>query len=208
MDKKYNKIVMLVHPFFDLLLVKLAHFNDHDTRPDVDIPKSVSKPLAKLFREYGKAIIEHSKDPNVKFLLILPVDFSPKRDIYSKIVERFVKFAKEKFKDRIVVTDFDFYLKFERGIFPHKKFLKDLAKKLEIEVFGEYGDNCVKAWKSSLKTYLEHFKFEVTKTNINYHLSIINPKDKTLLARKILVGAERRKMQQKRKKEKLKIRRK
>lgn len=67
---KYNKIMMLVHPMYDLIF----HYFPKKTKisSTMNLPAAFVKRFKILFGAYGKALLDASKDPNVCVIIVEP----------------------------------------------------------------------------------------------------------------------------------------
>jgi hypothetical protein len=164
MDPKYNNLILLVHPLYDLF-----HTSSISSKIDKDslsshvqkllTTKEHRQQLKKSFLMYGKFLTENvTKDSIVLFLkppvvdshiylsLKNPEAFYNLRIIenkYNDNFEKFISFFQKKFPDRFFVYDKEL-LKFSsngyvfaKDILP-KSVLKQLNKEITIRSIGEY----------------------------------------------------------------------
>lgn len=166
MTQKYNQIVVLVHPLWDLLQKSLVITGNYN-KPRSDLTISELKErdafdfqLKHSLQAYGEEIIKHSKDPNTFFIMYLPESISlsqTKSDAArDRLLKRFSVFCKKQFKGRNIIT---FSPNFEID-FP-ESLKKRLNRELRLIVFGEYGNACVNGATAVLKKSLKKSNHEV-----------------------------------------------
>jgi hypothetical protein len=222
---RYSKIILLVHPLYDLFYnSKLSSFSNTNS-----LAKSIKKldskkstvDIKKTLMIYGKFLNENvSKDSVVLLLKPDLVSFYPDnlkvRELskqYDESLKKFIDFFNRKFENRFCVYQGNtFFDRTEKSVFP-KTIYEKLASSLEILSFGEYfsknrvsNKGCVPSFSNKLLTFLEKKGFSL-KIRIAEKYTL--PFEKEGGFRKILLPSnQRRKLQNKEKKKKLNLRKK
>jgi thiamine kinase-like enzyme len=187
---KYNKIVMLVHPFFDLMLSYRKSFLSRNIhRDNIDDNSVFSEDYLRKFKillgAYGKALIEASKDPKACFIVVEPnfrsvlkSAYDPNiESMYYRITSKFFSRLKLFFDNKIYFTNF--FPDANTSEIISQDLLNKLETKVKLESFGEYTEFCVNNWRNKhLKKFLLKNGFVVTESTTNKRFSIaIKPSD-------------------------------
>lgn len=166
MTEKYNEIVVLVHPLWDLLK-KQPVTDGYYNKPKSELSKRELKErelfdfqLKHTLQAYGEEILKHSKNPNTFFIMYLPKTAqlldSETLIAREKILKKFVSFCEENFKGRnIISSSSNFEIDLPRSL------KKNFNKELKLVLFGEYGTACVNGANAVLKEYFERNNHEV-----------------------------------------------
>lgn len=193
---KYNKVVMLVHPFYDLIF-SYYNYKKHDVRATSNItgesifPDEYQRKFKLLLGAYGEALLEAGKDPKTCFIIVIPNFMAVLKEKYDKNLERmysnitakFFKRLNQFFGNRIYFTNYDKSTYSKELI--SQELLGMLEKWVSLESFGEFKDACVYDWRELyLKRELTKKGFEVyesrTNDKVSLNLSISNPAELNL----------------------------
>jgi len=179
-EQKYDEIVMLVHPLFDVFtgsgfysILKNASvkdgeiiFNEKCDKTKVELfKKQISVSLA----TYRKTIKEY-KAPNRLFLIIDPLNTKAYSEIRGFPTKQLINYAKSELKDQLVI-----YSKFSL-LSALQSELKEIFLKLKPKVkligFGEWTDGCVRGQMKALTTILSSQSIKITNSKILLNRSV------------------------------------
>jgi len=170
---KYNEMVVLVHPLYDLLMVKSGVpkeiRTDHELTDAEVINKLTEQYLNNLLKNeknrfqlkhtlqaYGEEILKYKNKPETIVVIFLPVSPHSKvmNSLFNAIGGRFIQFCKDTLENRLFIEK-------NLNTFYSRKIIKKLNKNLTLRTFGEYKDICVKEYTESLETYLIGYDINV-----------------------------------------------
>ncbi len=165
-QRKYDKIVMLVHPMYYVLYNILGNYGLDQIKTmftKKKLPKKVQYLVSILLREYGRAVLEQANNPNTLFVVIEPAfkdrfnmyseeELALLKSIHEQILLRFYSFAKTKLGDRFQITNFD--PDYRDTKFLSRDVLSKLNMSIDITGLGEYGDGCVLSWPKYFESML------------------------------------------------------
>lgn len=158
MTKKYENIVMLVHPLYDLIYNDINDLLSERKEINLDLfikealrdPK-IKHQLVTTVTEYRKEILKYQKDPTTLVLIYLPtVENTDLDSIFKNISKKLVVDLKKTFKERLIISR-----KLSVDNLISEIPLKILSKKLQLKAFGEYKNICVTTYLNTLADQLE-----------------------------------------------------
>jgi len=141
---KYDTLVLLVHPLYDLVYTKAGNKN-----LKAELAKKGNRLKLKKFLEiYGREMKQYIGKENVCFCLLTPSTGDNQNNIinerylkdYNEVLSKFIAKGKEWLGDRFVISDY--YTTHE--LFNQNAY-KRFKRNIQIIGFGEYGEGCVKA---------------------------------------------------------------
>jgi len=209
---KYNKIVMLVHPFYNLIFSYFTYkrhiFNlvNRKITDDAVFLNGHQRNFKILLGAYGKALLDAAKDPKTCFIIVEPnfkgvlkSRYDPKLEsMYYRITAKFFDRLKKVFGDRIYFTNYVPHTESRELI--SLELLNKIEKMVALESFGEFTDDCVVIWRDDyLKKLLTQKGFEVyeSRTNRNYSLQLSLSDPVGLELKFIRMQRDRRKLRRK-----------
>jgi hypothetical protein len=230
MGKIFSELIVLVHPLYDLVFgenyeqsIIKNNFNPNIKKIKSKEKKSFSQ-LKKSLGIYGD-FLNRQTDENKLIIVYKPnlkrfFSNSHKREynknikIYDVLLNKFISYFKKKFSNRFYVSSFD-PNEPSSDLFLSKKLQNQLKSEININLLGEYYTKylsstygCVPTWEQYLNKKLENIGVKVNESKIisSKTLAFNDPKFKEDGFRdKLIRGHERRKIQNKKKKDKLKI---
>lgn len=237
MVEKYNKLYLLIHPLYDLFIMrgfsKQAIF-DLKENPIVKQIRSGDKRTINILKTtlgiYGDQINLISADKNAMLILFEPrlkgydhysnkislatynkhlKDFNTTLDAEHEIISRFDTFIKNKLNERVIISNYNPYIKDPEIIatpsFMKKAFLSKLNKEVNVYAFGEYRNQCVSIWGQAIENKLIRFGIK-PKLHLINNKSLYEKLDfNTKFRKSILPKHKKRELQQTNKKLKLKL---
>jgi hypothetical protein len=206
MPDKYNEIIQLVHPLFDIFL---SHNYQSQFKTEEEFFKYLSSnkeeliKLNTLVKSYKKVIsIIKTQKPNALFVIINPLDSEIldgdiQSKAHKKAVNELMSYAKQELKDRFEYTSFDPGLG-NNNLFKKEEIYERLNRNLKVYSFGEYADACASTWLEHTCENLQERRFNIIDARIIRNRSItLSPNSiKTHLDKKIKLKQERFKVKQ------------
>ena len=165
MTEKYENIVMLVHPLYDLLFNHMNYLTKNGEITIDELNKAVKKTLnnprvkhqlVTTIAEYKQEILKYKADPSTLVIIYLPTVKETTLDyIFNNISKDFIPNFKKIFKERLIVSN-RFVIDEDLSKIP----LKKLSKNLKLTAFGEYKNICVTDYLNNLANQLEERGFK------------------------------------------------
>ncbi len=165
MTEKYENIVMLVHPLYDLLFNHMNYLTKNGEITIDELNKAVKKilnnprvkhQLVTTIAEYKQEILKYKADPLTLVIIYLPTVKETTLDyIFNNISKDFIPNFKKIFKERLVVSN-RFVIDEDLSKIP----LKKLSRNLKLIAFGEYKNICVTDYLNNLASQLEERGFK------------------------------------------------
>jgi len=177
--QKFDEIVMLVHPLFDLIghpsswgLLKNISVNDgkliFNKNCDLKEVELFKKQISVSLAVYRKTINEY-KAPNRFFLIVHPSQTIGNSDLRGFLNKQLVDYAKSKLKDQLLVYP-GFTLDYVTSEF--KDIIPKFKTKVKIIGFGEWADGCVPSQMRILTKFLVDRNISVVNSEILFDRSI------------------------------------
>ncbi|MFA5745535.1 MAG: hypothetical protein WCX82_02460 [archaeon] len=187
MTEKYNEIVMVVHPLYNLLLsnipkeVVVASKTQMSSEEILKYTNLILKDkknkfkLKQTLQAYGEKILELSKKPNTLVVLYCPVPKnSAARLVFDKIAGRFIEFCNIALKKRFIPM----------GYIPEQEFspqiYKKLSKNLKVVAFGDYAQKCRNEWLDYVSLNLDRRGYKVNSEVIDKLSTFVGHQDKEM----------------------------
>lgn len=163
MPGKYENIVMLVHPLYDLiyndindLLSERKATNLNQFIKDALKDPKIKHQLVTTITEYRKELLKYQKDPATLLLIYLPTVKNTDLDfIFKRVSRELIVDLKKIFKERLIIST-RFSVDNPISEIP----LKNLSKKVQLKAFGEYKNICVTDYLNNLASQLEERGFK------------------------------------------------
>jgi hypothetical protein len=192
MDKKYNEVVLLVHPLYRLLRnIKRYQYINNNLKGIKKITAKISQKLKGSFNRqynnsisvYKKAVIETKKNKNSLFVVFEPkipgFENSINQELYDIYIKNFYEFSKKALGNRFLSVSYD-PLKNNFDVFDNRIY-ENLDKKIKIRAFGEYADKkrnegCVIEWTNLFKEELKKRKITLISEKIHFNKSFSETK--------------------------------
>jgi len=178
-EAKFDEIVMLVHPLFDLIgrrqnisVLKKTNISNGKLIFDKDCdPKEVElfkKQISVSLAVYRKTIKEY-KAPNRFFLIVYPSPQKDFADIRSILNKQLIDYMNLELKNQFKV-----YPEFSLGVVESElnDVIPRLKSKVKIIAFGEWADGCVLAEMGQLNSILSKHQITVVDSKILVDRSI------------------------------------
>lgn len=202
MVQKYNEIIVLVHPLYDLInseYVKSGEFLltkdeilESRGRYKMEDREKFNYQLKQSLQAYGEEIIKQAKNKNAFLILYVPkhtliyAEYQRYRErqaskLPKKLLKRFIDFCKTQFKGRCVISYKD-TSKLDQPSSYKINLPKRFEKKLSLKFFGEYGDQCIDCARKFLSYDLKNKGHDIDYKLIN---------DKCLYARSYIPKHEK-----------------
>jgi len=163
MPGKYENIVMLVHPLYDLIYNDINDLLSERkaTSLNLFIKEALKDPkikhqLVTTITEYRKELLKYQKDPATLLLIYLPTVKNTDLDfIFKRVSRELIVDLKKIFKERLIIST-RFSVDNPISEIP----LKTLSKKVQLKAFGEYKNICVTDYLNNLASQLEERGFK------------------------------------------------
>jgi len=163
MPGKYENIVMLVHPLYDLIYNDINDLLSERkaTSLNLFIKEALKDPkikhqLVTTITEYRKELLKYQKDPATLLLIYLPTVKNTDLDfIFKRVSRELIVDLKKIFKERLIIST-RFSVDNPISEIP----LKNLSKKVQLKAFGEYKNICVTDYLNNLASQLEERGFK------------------------------------------------
>ena len=163
MPGKYENIVMLVHPLYDLiyndindLLSERKATNLNQFIKDALKDPKIKHQLVTTITEYRKELLKYQKDPATLLLIYLPTVKNTDLDfIFKRVSRELIVDLKKIFKERLIIST-----RFSVDNPISETPLKNLSKKVQLKAFGEYKNICVTDYLNNLASQLEERGFK------------------------------------------------
>ena len=163
MPGKYENIVMLVHPLYDLIYNDINDLLSERKATNLNqfIKEALKDPkikhqLVTTITEYRKELLKYQKDPATLLLIYLPTVKNTDLDfIFKRVSRELIVDLKKIFKERLVIST-RFSVDNPISEIP----LKNLSKKVQLKAFGEYKNICVTDYLNNLASQLEERGFK------------------------------------------------
>ena len=169
METKYNEIVMLVHPLYDLIFLKMKIPKEIYIHQDItndELVKYTQKLLTnpKLKHQYNQCILEYKEQllkykdkPNTLIILYSPVAKDSKQKIvFDFLAKNLIQSCKNSLKERFILSykhsSDDLLLDLHQ---------EKLANNIKLVSFGEWENDCVTEWLNKLAKRLEETRHKI-----------------------------------------------
>jgi hypothetical protein len=163
MPGKYENIVMLVHPLYDLIYNDINDLLSERKATSLNLfikdalkdPK-IKHQLITTITEYRKELLKYQKDPATLLLIYLPTVKNTDLDfIFKRVSKELIVDLKKIFKERLIIST-----RFSVDNLISEIPLKNFSKKIQLKAFGEYKNICVTTYLDSLANQLEQRGFK------------------------------------------------
>jgi len=231
---EYNEIVALVHPIYDAIYTDKNYYDllKDGVNPNTDAiinktkkGKQLTIQIKKTLGIYGEFLNQQLSKKNTCVVIYLPSEHKadvPAKyvstifDMYKfhiKTLKNFILHYKKKFGDRIYISNYS--KSHESAPFLSQKILDNLGKSVTLTLFGEYynpqnerNKGCVHSWGTDLVSKLAFQGVTVKHMKILTEKTLPFKSKEVFGFRKVVLPAnEKRALQNKEKKRKLKIKR-
>jgi len=163
MEQKFNEIVLLVHPLYDLLCLKIRiheHIRENPEITPEEIREIIRKKLknAKIkhnynqtLKEYKEQIQKYKNKPNTLVILYFStINYGMHKVAIDYLIQDFVTFCNKTLKGRFIIS----YRRNTADLLLDLP-IKKLSNHIKLFSFGEYRDVCVTDWLNKMTTRLE-----------------------------------------------------